>query len=496
MSQDQVKKASAKHLAKLLAELPDDKERHGVATLIGGNRELCRELLEVAKLQPGKALAVLALLDPEKQQNAAAHLFQGLCDRSVPNEESEPWHRQVCGLFLELVGRDFGRKDYRDYFCWGLRKLAKRPSGLPDNVLTVLVAWLGEAEPHALSSETDSADKGTTYNAADSVVFPRLGGGGIVPHGSYPIVEAALCGYLHRTNPEIDNAFRVLESRKDIGESVAFWQNIFRTFNGLFASGAERGAVLLFHLFATVPGLLERTESFNTAWHCLFKLDETRYSAFLDLIAAQDTERARQAVGELVFARSALKSGEAAIQARLQLAAASGFGTPQGIGVLHTAVALWHEADARSQASTVVVEAMRSGDARAAGIALGIFDRSASAPQDNFTVEALEAALTALECVDAKATETVLRDLPNLLVLNPDRVVALVEAFLRRAVQDRSGETARVAGYDIHLTQLAIAIHGMVGFEDRGLAIFETLMQLRIHTIPGVLKSIDRWRPF
>ncbi len=494
MSVDQLKAASVKDIVRLLNEVPDGVDRHKNQFLIGGNYQLCQALEALAKTEPTKAIVILEALEPTNQQNAAEAIFRSLANFERAGTSALLSSSEFLDLFRNSVTRGFGRRGNRDGFCFALSSLAQSAKGLPDDICRQLTEWLAEEPPHAQVSNTDASEK-DGWAGKDPVVFVSQPGLSFVPHGSYPIIGALLDGYVFRQPMDDKHAYDALLNLRHRNESDSVWQQILYRYRFLLNRFPVPGRRFILDLLSE-RAILRSAHVFLVALFEVHKsLGESDFLEAIDGLRGDERPHCRQGFGELVFARSLTHPNDARIAALLAEILKQPFGSPEHIGILHCAASASCDAGFRGRTTDVLLRAIRSDDDLSQVIAIGTLRQGKSLKIDDHTVALFESTIQKADKLSLDAISICLDRLSDLSVEHMELSVRFLEAAVKRVGPEIADTRTKFALHAEDLVQIAIGAHRTIGFEKRGLALFEQLLDLGVYFAPTVLEKIDR-RPF
>ncbi|OYP35052.1 hypothetical protein CGZ80_13695 [Rhodopirellula sp. MGV] len=248
MSETQIEKASDEHILRLLDVLadPEESKRRRFAGG-GGLSQLSQKLGSLAKNDGNRAKSLLLKLDPTLHAEPASHMVQQLGDSELSSEE-------LFGLIQTLEIRGFVSADFRGSAAHSLNQRARCDTGLPEVATNTLQRWLKTWNEFSYFYD----DRDEVSNEEDRVqpVLWGLGRGGVLPHGSYWILEALTALYLNRESPDFDSWVSVLEEHLERDESCYTWKMFSRRLCWLANAGQkDRAAKVILKLFQRYPSL-------------------------------------------------------------------------------------------------------------------------------------------------------------------------------------------------------------------------------------------------
>lgn len=490
LSLQKLQSATAGQILKLLHRVPDGVERYKSGDFIGGNRELSREIAELAKSNPRKAIEIVEGCDPDKFQRLAELVFEALC---IGSESIRIPDSEILSLFANWIKRGYGGPRHRDQFAWGLEKVAHRNGGLPTEICNVLEDWL-ETEPipeNFGSIEMEAKE----WDCLHPVVFGSNSGPEIVPHGTFPILSALVDGYLCRKPQAELDALRAVLSRQHKRESDLFWNMTLWSCRSLLAKHHKESASLVVDLLRSRPQLRTSMCSLYAVWCALGSHKEKEFFDIIDILLSEVSARSRQGAGELLFAFVAHCGSTEDADRRMRQISQLPPTDPVRLGIIHSAVIGWRYPEVRAAATEVILGALKSGEELVTSIALGVFRRGNDMPRNVETRSLIVQAKAAVQYTPGKAIAQVLDALPNLFLNYPEEVIGYLEAVLPTIEQEIADMKTHLALHAEALVEIAIAAHKTPGYESRGLRIFERLLKRQVYKTREAITAIDRWRP-
>lgn len=179
---------------KVFRELPDDTEWHHPRNrLTGGSIQASRELAKALALAPERAEELFVSFEPKQQELPIAFTI-----REWANQDRRD-------LVLEWVrwANARGFANVRGEFGSALARIAE-PGGLDDELCEMLELWLDEWVDEPEESEPEPEQ----WKPSEAVLG---NGGGLIPQGSFAVLEALLFGLLYRTEPDVGRSRAAIE---------------------------------------------------------------------------------------------------------------------------------------------------------------------------------------------------------------------------------------------------------------------------------------------
>ena len=266
MTAQQMEVAADEHILNLFSELTDDTEwshprrrkvleyPRRLEDLVGGSIQASRAFAEFAKQCPDRALNIIELFQPSKQERPAGQALAALGDSDVSP-------KVLIDCTRRLHARGFTSEHFLSGAAECLSEIASRNTGLDDDTCELLDSWLTDVTPDTESSASDnSKDVGETNgDIKDSMQHSLLWGvGGIhmLPHGNYPVLKALVMGYLYRNPMDADGCLGVLDRHMNRKESEEVWVAMTQYLPYLEKAHRQSTLTFLRRLFKARPDIL------------------------------------------------------------------------------------------------------------------------------------------------------------------------------------------------------------------------------------------------
>ncbi len=511
MEADMMGKASDADIVHAFEELPDATGwDHPRSWLAGGNIQLARAFSTFAKSHPERAIRILAALHKENGTRAAAYALDSLSEDAKPG--------LVMDLLRDLVDRGIDGTEFRHSAARALARLARRGASINDAQLALLESWL-EASSHSFNysdddddddeeeeeeeEEEDGADllgddceTGLSVTAGDVAevdiresLLWGSGGFGIVPGGTYPVVEALVQIRLGRGEP--DAALSALSTYLKHNQSLKKWSSLVHYFPYLHRAEAAPFEAFLEALFARIPGLIgtRLTAQFLAR-------SRARHPALVERLTARWREArsrlARQAYGEIAALAALLNPEVVWGLPRLEAILADTSATDARAGAALTAAHVFADSDRRVAASALLARLIDSNEPGVWCAAFDVFRIVDELTPDMGTIALLQALVDHLDRAPRADATFVVKRLSSLL---PHHAV-LVGTLAQRLANKWHGELGDMhtatAMATSQLIDLAITLHRL-GPETReiGTTLVEQLIATNAYEAQQMLEEID-----
>lgn len=476
VSLDQMRRMRDQDLLALFATLPDRSDfDHPTRPLVGGSVQASRVFGDLVKADAPR-YASLLLNFPTTNQRPAAHGIEGLAQGGLPLEKVEE-------IVTELHSRGFDAPEFRLLVAYALERRFSPREEMNCATAELLETWLGDSDP---------GDDRRAAHRAQPQPGPILWGwmgGGLLPGGNYPTLAAMTAGFLRRTEPQYRAWLEVLERHLARREDTAVWCALTPWLPFVVSAGAERGEAFLEQLFATHPGLLGRREGVRLIAETHSWVDGETLRTWMHAVRASGASFADQAYGELL---GLLSTRPSAVEWIRDAVESSFTESSCALGLTFAAAHLWNEASRRPSATDLLVRLVPLAQSPLRRDALmKSFDSARILPADAATKRVLEA-LAANPAVLKGDSVRFVEHLRALLPFEASTIAALATAFVE---ENGDARGARFWYSGKELTDIAVTLQRLSpDLRDRGLTLFEKLLEQRSSAPHEVLREIDERR--
>jgi len=352
MSSEQMTKASDDELFKMLDEVSDGTEcwpNFGRLNRDGGTVELGRAFAAFGKVNPDRALLIAAKrFVPGRHENAAGELIRAL------SEDSSTDSQQVLGLIRKWNDAGFSSEGWRRDAAWAMQSLADRNGGLSDSDVELLDSWIDDdpqLTSYRIKQRVELEERNRQMNSdrkseVRALVFRRgLGGMRILPQDNFTLLSAMAAGLLNRKPPDWNAWLSALERHVGRSEDPAIWTALL-LFRGkaLYWADRQRVATLLELILERFPEAFSDWHVAEYLWAHREMVPNSMQQAIRMAWLASENPANRQAAGELLMAKVLVDANDEGSALALENVL-SGPPSPERLGAIFTASAVWHEED-------------------------------------------------------------------------------------------------------------------------------------------------------
>lgn len=486
MDAARMQRASEDNILSLFAELTDQTQwEHPRHRMRGGVIQASRELAELAKKVPDKAIRLIRQMEPGSNEIAVGAVLRAL-------GESKYDTAALHSLVLELNQMGFNGADFRRDAADAVGAVVKPGSPLPKELSELLVSWLHGDSDGAAQGEDEVEDK----EPSGSILWSH-GGLVIVPHGNYAVLLALTHACLSQEPPRTEEWLSILEAHLDRKEQLKVWGALAYDLRWLVCADHDRAQRFLLDLFAAYPGLCNFKTGIVLLAHSQRWISAPTANALLDRLFATRTDFAAQAAGEILMLRFALNGkDELGVQELLEqrLAGADDdpFSAKCRAGIAYAAAELWSEADFRTAIHSYLLRLLDSGDEKVVTAAANVFARRQLKP-DAASRELLEYIQARPSLLRQIADNDLGECLISMLDAEPLLVADVARSLLDTAGDDFFNPTSSRYFLTEHLLAVSLRLQEMgAPHQELGAHIFERLLEFNTPEARSVIVDLDK----
>ena len=501
MTEQQMAAAADDHIINLFDELTDDTDRghpRRQMDLVGGSVEASRAFGEFAVGNPDRAFRIIDSFRAGEQERPAGEALAKLGDSSVSPDI-------LIDCVRSLHARGFASEHFRNDAARCLRDIARRNAGLDDNTCTLLESWITnitpeEQHPATASIDLDRTDQRTKEAMQHSLLW-SVGGGGLLPHGNYPVLDALALGYLYRDPIDADGWLGTLARHIAREEADEVWVAITRYLPWLQFAHRPSAVAFLRRLFNSRPDVLHSKSGVRTVYRVLGWLPVTMLDRIISTWMTGSWPLGPQSAGEIAMVPHLRDPEERVARERVERmldGSAYRADTLKGlyVGFAHTLTVAWCEIELRPLATRLLIRLMSFWSEELSQTVSRLFLGKESLPPDQYTEQILQA------CLDHPHILVTVRD--NFLIDRLSELLAngwnplLVHAVANRYLEcssERGHHKGRTMRAHADLVELALTLHRLPDTRTQGLDLFENLLVSGAYDAEERLKTLDRRAP-
>lgn len=481
-----MRRASEKDVLSLFAELTDqtqwDHPRHSMR---GGVIQASRELAELAKTMPDKAIRLIRQMNPDSNGIAVGAVLRAL-------GESKHDATTLHSLILELNQKGFDSAEFRRDAADAARAAVSDDWPLPQDLFNLLVTWLRDDLDETTADEDDVENK----DLSGSILWSH-GGFVVVPHGNYPVLATLTHACLSQKPPRTEEWLSILETHLGRKEQLKVWGSLAYDLRWLTCADHDRAQHFLLDLFEAQPGLCGFRAGVMLLAHSQHWISAATANALLDRLFAMGAGFSAQAAGEILMLRFALKGkDESDLQGLLERYLSGVNNTPFSaqcrIGLAYAAAELWAEADCRAEIHPYLLRLLDPSDEKVAAAAARVFAGRKLKPDaaSRELIEHLQARPNLLRQI---ADNDLGECLISMLEAAPLVVGNVVRALLDASGDEFFNNTSSRYFLAEHLLTVSLRLQEMgTPYQELGAHIFERLLEFNTSEARNVALDLDK----
>ncbi len=487
MSTKQMIMAKDEDILGLFGELRDstgwDHPRHSMQ---GGAIQASRAFAEFAKVDPQRAVSIIAELQPNEHEIPVGHAAIALAESGYPATE-------LYALVARLWERGFQSESFREDAARAIRITMKDQTVLPESVCELVEKWLSEPWRRPIDVAENNPSNESDSDESGAVLWAN-GGLELIPHGTYHVLDALTLEYLRRKPPLTERWIQLLEVHLERQDRVEVWRTLTHWFDNLRFCDQPRATAFLQRLFELYPGVLCSRNGALLLAHARHWLHDESIKPWLESLRDADWVLGPQAYGEIEFLRRGnLPVEEEPFYAEFTNDANASTRT-RGIqkGLAHAAAYLWAEPGYRPNSTDVMLRLLSSSDSAVFSALLDVFRVTNELPVDQYTVRLLDS-MCKHGVFNREARSTFFLDrLVDLVRHEPTLVARVVEGFIEEVTTELADFSTAFAGAAPQLADIAFTLQRYDDTRDDGLRILERLLELNAYGAQDALNELDQ----
>lgn len=488
MSADQMGRASDDAILNFVKDYPDSIGWGNVFDRRGGSIEVSRAFGEFAKNHPARALRLCERMDPATHQRPLGHAIEAIDEKALPLDE-------LAKVVFAFDAKGFRSHEFRIAAASSLRKRVNYPDGLPDPVIDLLVHWLEEYQ----IEEGEQSQSSDEEKPREESILWGYGGFMILPHGTYPILNAILIGLIGKDPVPNDRLFGLLTHHLERNDSIGIWEAIGMDLSRYLPRCSPAHAeIFIDALFVKYPALTGKKVGIWLVAHALRLVSAGAAQRWLMAARDRGSDGSRQAFGELLILYALLAPTEAWPRTQIEdilEATSSGEAASQSasVGLVHGAVHLWKDIEDKGFLGRILAAGMLSDHPATGKAALDWFrvNEHARLSTRNRSIFAALAEGKAIEAV--RSYSYLVEALMEVIQDDPQLVHAICLRILE-SVGLAIGSVANAAAMDAEgIINIALTLQRMEEpHRTNGLSLFERLIELDAYRAREALMDVDR----
>ena len=471
----------------LFAELTDETQwDHPRHRMQGGVIQAGRELAEVAKTSPERAIGLIRRMMPDRNDVPVGAVFRAL-------GESKYDPSTLYALVSEFDQKGFKGEHFRTGAADAIGSVVSAEIPLPQTQLELLNSWLDNA---VIDLDAVDAEKEEREDSATSIIWSH-GGFAIVPHGTYSFLSALTFACLRADPPKTETWLSALEAHLRRKERLSVWTSMSHYLQWLTYADRTRAQNFFAALMEAYPGLLQKRPGVMLFAHSQNWTEAEMALVLIHRLVEMSSGFSRQAAGEVLMLRFALHGGsegpvDEVLEQHLVDADEDAAATQVCVGIAYTAAELWHESRFRSLIHPHLLRLFFLKDQKVRDAAVRVFAKRELKP-DRFSRELLELLKAHPDLLRQMGANDFGDCLESMLEAEP-ALVADLACALQDAVGDEflSPTASRYFLTDSLLT-ISLRLQEMgAPYQEAGIQIFERILELNSSEARSVMLDLDK----
>ncbi len=460
--------------------LHDGQEDHPRDWMKGGSVEASREFEKFAESHQEQALEIIRRFEPGKQERPAAHGFEGLHKGGLDKEH-------LFELFRELKWRGFASSDIRHAAASVLISRAQSEKGLPDDICHILRGWLAQYE--------DASEQEAAETAGHGILWDSMRRGHLTTNSM--LLDAVALGYICREKAAYPEWLQALEEALAGPTNARSWMASVRTLRYLGGGDHARATAFVTALLAKHPNMRSCVEGAILLARAHWWGDVGSVAVWFTDMRDAASPFSDQAFGELVALRHLLNPEDAWCAEQVQ-AILDGNGTaPERLalwrlGCAHTAAHCWKGEETRHRATELLEQLGPTADEATAKALLTTFRLADPLPLDAYSERLFQLLLGAPHLLEKGHEHFLVEALSTAVEWRPDLVWGICSRIVAMAGTQLGDRRTRWPLESEHLVGIALTLHRLTGYLEKGLALYEAMLELEAHGAKDALRDIDR----
>ncbi|MBI4847427.1 MAG: TIR domain-containing protein [Nitrospirae bacterium] len=488
MSAQQMAKAQDEELLKLFNELTDATGwDHPRFREKGGTIQASRVLGELAKEQPERVVGLIFRMQPKRNEITVGHALEGLSKSELP-------FQTLFELIQKLNNAGFEGEDFRHYAARAVGERLDSDHELPVDLFQLFESWLKSVTVEKQEDTNEKENK--KANDVASVLWQshRMI---VVPHGNYPILDTLTKAYLWKDSPDIDGWLSLLEKHVQRKENPEVWKTLTHYLPNLNLGDKIRSEKFLDSLFSKFPDVMKSDDGVTLIARVQSWVDDSLVSNWLFSLRDSDWKQGAQAFAEILLLRHAWFSEIDWVKREvisIQKGRSAEFQKMKNmrIGLAFSASELWSEPQYRIMATEILLELISDSNEAVQKATSKVFASAKSFFPDEYTWKILDKVCEYPKILTNERSCYLIEHLEDLLTTDPDRIYRVCNAFVTQLGKELSNISHRFTICTENLINIALTLQRLDGYREKGLDLFERLLELDVWNARQTLLEIDR----
>jgi len=446
-----------------------------------------------AAAHPDRARLQIPLLRPGKHEHYAARLIEKLADPRPTNSNADialfpavVEATEIEALIREFDARGFVSPSFRESAARTLQHICRTQPGLTAATIQMLLGWLSQVTEQIRDPEEPQ-------NPETSILFSGHTMWSC-PQGKSTVAEAIIDGLLARVPPATDECLAFVKTLYHTDKEYLLWSSVMYKLPYLFGVHSEQLTVLFTKLYKEFPALFSLIPT-AVAWSCVSgwttPVDAER--EWFELLLKHPQPYYRQLAGELIFIHCA-RSGTVWSKDLVERGIKEEFGDYFFRGLAFAAATCVAVPSFNQLVESILTPALSSTKE--------LINRAAMTftyhiTKDGWSETCRKLVLQFIEgdMSQTHSPEILCHKLEGIVEKDPETCLTVCELFVAK-YKTRLADIATSLPFAAdHIINIALTTQRFLPFRERGLALFEILLEMNVTEAKKAADLLNERRP-
>ncbi len=493
MSSEQMEKAADEEILSLFDVLTDDTGwEHPLrpwSDHVGGSIQASREFAKFSRKSPERALRLISRFQSGKSERPAGEALAALAEGNTNTPPEE-----LMAVIRELDERGFVSDHFRSGAARCLSKIADQNGGLNDETCEVLESWI---EDWNCDDDSSTADYSSHQEEHQSLLWSPSHSQ-LIPEGNFVFLDAIMRGYLSRQQPAALKWLGVLERHLERRENPAVWQLLTIDFHRLFSGSKNQAVKFINHFLSCHPDIINTHAGVILVAGVITQLPKAMTDSIVNDWITGSWLHGPQSAGEILAFGLCRSPDNKNLQTKIEQILCKdgkyGFcGDEVRAGIAYTFAEAWREPALRSLSTKYLVRLLSLQNGMVDTALKNGLSKVSIFRADEYTAEVMETLILRPGLISDIAWNLIegLRELLR-AGWKPDLICRVTEALASQCFEELGDVRTAVSAFSGELTDLALTFHRIPDTKEKGLELFEKLIEARSFMTEERLAILDR----
>jgi len=444
----------------------------------GGVRQQSAVFGRFAVDHPERAKLQIPRLRPGDHEHYAARLISSLADPRPPNTNANislfpavlPT-AEIEALIRDFDSRGFASPEFRETVAQTLQHICKTQEGLAAPTIQMLVGWLPQIEEQIREPEVPQTPKSSILFNHDTWWTSA--------QGRATVAEAIIFGLLTRKPSAVDECLSFVLGLGQTEKEHLIWGGILYRLPYLFGFHSEKLTILFTKLFKELPGLFSLTPTavaLSSVSGRTTPVDAEK--EWFDLLLTKPEPYYRQLAGELAFIHCGRK-GSVWSKDLIERGIKDEFGEYFFRGLVYAAGSCVSYPPLHQLVENILMPALSSANSVISNAAMMLtyhLEREGWGE----TPRRLVLKFVRGDTSDSRSPDVLCGKLEEIIDLDPETCLTVSEILVEKYKTRLADITTSLPFAAEHIINMALTVQRFLPFRDRGLILFENLLEMNI----------------